>query len=69
MIAGIVIAAGRSERMGSPKALLPFRGRTFLENILGAISKSSIEQTVVRRRPSPAGNTANAEAAGGCRQS
>ena len=33
--------------MGSPKALLPFRQRTFLENILDAISRSSIEHTVV----------------------
>src|SRR5262245_40514304 len=33
--------------MGSPKALLPFRGRTFLENILDAISQSSVQHTVV----------------------
>src|SRR5205807_3181058 len=33
--------------MGSPKALLPIAGRTFLENILDAISRTSIEQTVV----------------------
>jgi molybdenum cofactor cytidylyltransferase len=33
--------------MGKPKALLPFRGRTFLENILDAISKSSIQNTIV----------------------
>lgn len=47
MISAIVLAAGRSERMGRPKALLPFRGRTFLENILDAISRSPIEHTVV----------------------
>ena len=33
--------------MGSPKALLPISGRTFLENILDAISRTSIEETVV----------------------
>lgn len=33
--------------MGKPKALLPFRGRTFLENILDAIAGSSLEHTVV----------------------
>lgn len=33
--------------MGRPKALLPFRGRTFLENILDAISKSSIPNTII----------------------
>jgi molybdenum cofactor cytidylyltransferase len=47
MISAIVLAAGKSERMGRPKALLPFRGRTFLENILDAISRSTIEMTVV----------------------
>jgi molybdenum cofactor cytidylyltransferase len=47
MIAAIVLAAGKSERMGRPKALLPIRGRTFLENILISISLSSIQHTVV----------------------
>jgi molybdenum cofactor cytidylyltransferase len=47
LISAIVLAAGKSERMGSPKALLPIYGRTFLENILDAISRTSIEETVV----------------------
>jgi molybdenum cofactor cytidylyltransferase len=47
LIAAIVLAAGKSERMGRPKALLPLRGRTFLGNILDAISQSSIARTVV----------------------
>ena len=47
MISAIVLAAGKSERMGSPKALLPISGRTFLENVLDAISRTSIEQTIV----------------------
>jgi molybdenum cofactor cytidylyltransferase len=47
VIAAIVLAAGKSERMGKPKALLPFRGRTFLENILAAIANSSLAPTVV----------------------
>ena len=33
--------------MGTPKALLPIRGRTFLENILDAISHTSIEDVFV----------------------
>src|SRR5207244_12525614 len=33
--------------MGRPKALLPIQGRTFLENILDAISRTSIEDTIV----------------------
>ena len=47
MISAIVLAAGKSERMGTPKALLPIGGRTFLENILDVISRSSIQHTVV----------------------
>ena len=47
MICAIVLAAGKSERMGKPKALLRLRGKTFLENILAAISSSSVEETCV----------------------
>ena len=47
MISAIVLTAGKSERMGSPKALLPIRGRTFLENILDAISGTAIRDAVV----------------------
>jgi molybdenum cofactor cytidylyltransferase len=47
LISAIVLAAGKSERMGSPKALLPISGRTFLENIIDAVSRTSIEETVV----------------------
>jgi molybdenum cofactor cytidylyltransferase len=47
LISAIVLAAGKSERMGRPKALLPFRGRTFLGNVLDAISHTSIEDTFV----------------------
>jgi molybdenum cofactor cytidylyltransferase len=48
LIAAIVLTAGKSERMGGrPKALLEFKGRTFLEHILDAIEKSGIPSTVV----------------------
>ena len=47
MISAIVLAAGKSERMGRPKALLPFGQRTFLENILAAIDASSVKDVVV----------------------
>jgi molybdenum cofactor cytidylyltransferase len=46
-IAAIVLAAGKSERMGRPKALLPFRDSTFLEHILETIKRSGITETVV----------------------
>lgn len=37
-IAGLILAAGESCRMGSPKALLPFRGATFLETLIQLFS-------------------------------
>lgn len=33
-LAAAILAAGESRRMGVPKALLPFRGRTFAERLL-----------------------------------
>jgi len=35
MLAAAILAAGESRRMGEPKALLPYRGATFLEHLLG----------------------------------
>ena len=32
--AGLILAAGESSRMGSPKALLDFRGETFLDRLI-----------------------------------
>jgi molybdenum cofactor cytidylyltransferase len=40
VIAGIILAAGASSRMGTPKALLDYRGETFLDRlirVLGAL--------------------------------
>lgn len=34
MLASVILSAGQSSRMGSPKALLPFRGGTFLGHLL-----------------------------------
>jgi CTP:molybdopterin cytidylyltransferase MocA len=33
----IILAAGESRRMGTPKALLPFRGRTFLDGLIARL--------------------------------
>jgi molybdenum cofactor cytidylyltransferase len=35
MLTAVILAAGESSRMGSPKALVPFHGQTFLEHLLG----------------------------------
>ena len=47
MIAATVISAGTSSRMGFPKALLEFHGRTFLETILDAMRAAGVQRRVV----------------------
>jgi molybdenum cofactor cytidylyltransferase len=47
MIAAIIPAGGASERMGAPKALLPYRGRTFLQAILDACGALGLERRLV----------------------
>jgi len=39
MIAAVILAAGASRRMGSPKALLPFRGETFLNRLIRVLGE------------------------------
>ncbi len=47
MIAGLILAAGESSRMGRDKALLTYRGRTFLETIIATLRAAGIERVVV----------------------
>lgn len=43
----IILAAGESKRMGSPKMLLPFNGKTMLGNVISNIKLSDIKNILV----------------------
>jgi molybdenum cofactor cytidylyltransferase len=47
MLAAIILAAGESLRMGQPKALLPYRGRTFLEHLISVVCHPRIGLTKI----------------------
>ena len=46
-VAAVVLAAGGSTRMGRPKALLPLRGKTYLEVALGTLGSCDVEPLLV----------------------
>jgi len=52
-LAGIVLAAGRSARMGSPKALLDFRGEPFVTRVLEALEALDLKTRVLVVGPGP----------------
>lgn len=41
MISAVILAAGESKRMGEPKQLLPWRGKTILETVIGNVASCS----------------------------
>lgn len=43
----IILAAGQSRRMGFPKMLLTFNGRTMIENVISNVSESKVENSIV----------------------
>lgn len=47
MISGILLAAGESRRMGSPKALLPYEGQTFIARICHAFLTAGVGELIV----------------------
>lgn len=47
MIAAIVLAAGRSRRMGTQKVLLPFGGGTVISHIADEVLRSRLDRLVV----------------------
>jgi molybdenum cofactor cytidylyltransferase len=46
-LAGIVLAAGASRRMGRPKQVLPLGGRAVLQHVVDAAAASALAETVV----------------------
>jgi len=64
MLAAAILTGGESRRMGSPKALLPYQGRTFLEHLLEVtrhprlgvrrVVTGASHTEIVRRIPLPA---------------
>jgi molybdenum cofactor cytidylyltransferase len=47
MIAGVILAAGTSSRLGRPKQLLPLRGATVLQHIVDVAGASGLDDVVV----------------------
>jgi CTP:molybdopterin cytidylyltransferase MocA len=50
MIVGIILAAGASRRMGRPKAMLPYRGETFLNRLI-RVAGGTAHRTIVMVGP------------------
>lgn len=46
-VAGIILAAGKSSRMGQTKQLLPFQGRTILECVVANALASALHRVIV----------------------
>jgi molybdenum cofactor cytidylyltransferase len=55
VIAGIVLAAGTSSRMGRPKLLLPLAGKPVLQHVLDALTGAPVDEIVVVLGPDPDG--------------
>ena len=43
----IILAAGESKRMGFPKMLLKFNGKTMIENVIGNVAASDVDNKLV----------------------
>jgi molybdenum cofactor cytidylyltransferase len=50
-VAGLVLGAGGSNRLGEPKQLLPYRGGTLLGHVVGVARECAFDQLVVAVGP------------------
>jgi len=44
-LAAVILSGGESKRMGAPKALIPYRGKTFLEHLIDVTRHSRVGVT------------------------
>jgi molybdenum cofactor cytidylyltransferase len=61
MLAAVILSGGASSRMGSPKALLPYQGRPFLEHLLEVTAQREIgvRRIVLGAHAEPIGKAVN----------
>jgi molybdenum cofactor cytidylyltransferase len=64
MLAAVILSGGSSSRMGSPKALLPYQGRPFLEHLLEvtAIPEIGVRRVVLGPHAEPISKAVNLRA-------
>jgi molybdenum cofactor cytidylyltransferase len=43
----VILAAGESKRMGTPKMLLPFKGSTMIESVIDNVTRSNVYKTIL----------------------
>jgi molybdenum cofactor cytidylyltransferase len=64
MLAAVILSGGTSSRMGSPKALLPYQGRPFLEHLLEvtALPQIGVRRVVLGAHAEPISRVVNLKA-------
>lgn len=64
MLAAVILSGGASSRMGSPKALLPYQGRPFLEHLLEvtALPQIGVRRVVLGAHAEPISKVVNLKA-------